>query len=231
MVIHLHIPKTAGSTLYENILKHHDVYSDHYPYGIHKLINKFTRKDKKPKYFTFLRDPVERTLSQINHCIREHGRGPKFANHIGDANSHGVGLMWVLRDCEKFGWIDNVMTRQLSGLARVTALDIHNDNIWRMRIYNPFHCLTRRYLPHEYKQMVSTAIENLKKMAFVGFVERAERDCRKLCRTFKWQAPTKIENHKVGSGPLELTDEIRPILEAMNKYDSKLYEAAKEMWW
>jgi len=131
--IFLHVPKTAGTTLraiierqylgrdiytiYDDAPDHHStsdleeldeeardrilVFCGHVPFGLHKRIGGALR------YFTLLRDPVERVLSYYHHRMN---LSPTW-------QGNQVSLMkFVLetRDIE----VDNLQTRLLSGVSR-----------------------------------------------------------------------------------------------------------------
>ena len=82
--IFIHVPRTGGKTFIEEILKKNDLKVMRFPrrhhlnwsgvdaiYGHFKfdLADTFDRfKNRKKYYFTFLRQPIDRTISYYHHC-------------------------------------------------------------------------------------------------------------------------------------------------------------------
>jgi len=236
VVIFLHIPKTAGGTIYENVIKPNrgktKIYSDHYPYGVHRLINKFLQKEKAVEYFTWMRDPVERALSHFRYMCSHAKGGPKFESGVGCKYvKHGEKAA-LEYSCER-GAITDIMTRQISGQEGADNLHVPIDNMMRFRIYNPFSTEPRE--PADYD--LETAKEHLRRMVFVGFQSRMDRDVDKLCERFGWKRPKSLRDIHVAKDdrwPVVLpepTEEQLGLIRSVNKNDIALYNYAKELWW
>jgi hypothetical protein len=236
MVIFLHIPKTAGSTVYENVVKLNrgktKIYSDHYPYGVHRLINKFLQKEKKAEYFTWMRDPIERALSHFRYMCSHAKRGPKFCSVVGDTYLH-AGEDAALKRAVERGAISDIMTRQISGQEGADNLYVPIDNMMRFRIYNPFS--TEPKDPPQYD--LETAKGHLGEMVFVGFQSRMDRDVDKLCERFRWKRPKRLRDIHVAKKDNwpdvlpEPTETQLNLIRSVNQNDIELYNYAKELWW
>ena len=120
-IIFTHIQKTSGTSV-NHILKSQpdisiwsrqktdykpDIVTGHAPFGIHRKLG-----ITDPSYFTFLRNPIDRWISQFNHGIMRR-RQYSFAYSIfrqlnEDVNSY---LQWCL-DRESSC---NIMVKQLAG--------------------------------------------------------------------------------------------------------------------
>jgi len=236
MVIFLHIPKTAGSTVYENVVKPNrgktKIYSDHYPYGVHRLINKFLQKEKKVEYFTWMRDPIERALSHFRYMCSHANGGPKFCSAVGDTYLY-AGEEEALKRAVEHGAISDIMTRQISGQEGADNFYVPIDNMMRFRIYNPFN--TEPKDPPEYD--LETAKEHLGKMAFVGFQSRMNSDVDKLCERFRWKRSKRLRDIHVAKDDKcpdvlpEPTETQLDMIRSVNQNDIALYKYAKELWW
>ena len=236
MVIFLHIPKTAGGTIYENVIKMNRgkqrIYSDHYPYGVHKLINKFLQKEKKFQYFTWMRDPVERALSHFRYMCSHAKSGHKFESAVGweyvdNGEDYALGYA-----CGNHA-ISDIMTRQISGCEGADNLRVPIDNMMRFRIYNPFSTEPRGIPPIN----LGAAKEHLKRMKFVGFQSRMDEDVDKLCKTFGWKRPKSLRDIHIAKDdrwPDVLpnpTEKALDMIRRVNQNDIELYNYAKDLWW
>lgn len=221
LVINIHIPKTAGSTL-EGIYR--SVYGDsyyripnigggidyaarsrqvldwdklncvngHMSYGLHAVIP----DNREPKYVTFLRDPGERLLSLFYHMKRR-GRPEQ--------------------DITFFDWIkskrlaahDNGMVRFLSG-----RYDVGYSMGFQQEVRQA-----------DYEQ----AVDNLSKFAFVGFTETFDKDIFALGDKLGWKVP-EYENKLVLPHPKmdEIHYTIEKYLRFSQMWDYKLYDWAME---
>lgn len=124
MIYHLHIPKAAGGTIlamlkeqyHRKVLalpaRHgwhdltptvkatHSVISGHFPFDAHQMVH-----DDRPRYFTFLRHPIERVASLYAY-IMYRGRG-----HA----AYPIASRMTPYEFAARGPADNTMVRQLSG--------------------------------------------------------------------------------------------------------------------
>jgi Sulfotransferase family len=240
----LHIPKTAGVTLCFSVLPKlfdpaeicpaHDypevlsippaelsmfrLFRGHFYYFFDRLL------PAKPIYFTFLRDPVERTLSLYDHICR-------------DPAHFQYNAMRALKD----GLRDAVHSPELlPPNFQVTALACDLDPVSAMAAARAAHPLgldehsviygemTRR-LPT--RDDLATARRRLEEMDFVGIVERFDESVQLLCSTFGWKVPA-YESMNIAPARTR-RDSIAPdILKALmqtHELDFELYEFAKSL--
>ncbi|MBU0623105.1 MAG: sulfotransferase family protein [Gammaproteobacteria bacterium] len=107
----------------------YDLVQGHMPYGAHYQLN-----IPDPRYFVFLREPVDRTMSDIAYALRapHHGFHHKFAESDKDPAK--------LVDLAKgIHYYRNNMTNFVSGLfftreATLTDLHLAIDNLWKSEV-------------------------------------------------------------------------------------------------
>lgn len=160
----VHIPKTGGSSVRTLItLNYHEeerlnlygaqpeifnacqrakqekrrlrLIQGHMPYGVHHYFN-----DANPNYFFFLREPVARTLSDINHCMRNPKHG--FYHILGDPQ---LDMRQRIELAGDIIYYRNNMTHYLSEVffaAEVGLPDLHRaiDRVWK----SPFVGITEQ---------------------------------------------------------------------------------------
>lgn len=153
--IFVHIPKTAGSSIRTLIssnysetevlslygshleilqqsrdhigkLSQFGLIQGHTPYGTHHFIG-----CQNPRYFSFLREPISRTLSDIAHSTRHPSHG---FHHIFGAPKSGI--KEKIEAAGKICYYRNNMTHFLSGnfyTQEISLKDFSNavDNLWR----------------------------------------------------------------------------------------------------
>lgn len=223
--IFLHIPKAGGSTLHsiinrnyakENIftisynsnawrlsandfksispdkIKNITLLKGHMFFGLHKYLN-----EKDVKYFTFLRNPVERIIS-LYYFIRN---SPKHYLYNKIIENNLSIKEFALSD---ISWeLDNCMTRLISGEDNV---DINNCTI---DVYNK----------------AIQNIDNY--FCFVGISEKYDESLILLKNRFGWKHYPFYRKLNVTSGKKVVANEIRTKIAERNKFDMKLYEWAK----
>jgi hypothetical protein len=183
----------------------------HFPLGIRDLLP----PDLEARYFTFLREPADRTLSHFFQ-IRERRGGVETPNKLGlpplpaDA---------TVEDALERGYIhDNLQTRMLSGLPE------------------PFGEVT--------DEMLEQAKRNLEDLVFVGLTERFDESLvlakRRLgLGSILYKSPGSEDRRasKRATGRVnafrprgaDVPDELRRAAEACNRYDIELYDHAKQL--
>lgn len=212
MIIFTHIPKTAGTSFKEELIKSNfnnvfmykgrkslfQIYlsrpkfiTGHVPFGI---ISRYLRNDYE--YLTFLRDPVERAIShyyfilQSKSSLYEH---PKFEE------CKNVSLLEAYRSGKL---VDNLQTRFISGEG-----------------YSPQRCNS---------SMLSRAKHNLKKHYPVfGILEQYDNSLDLISHKYNLILPPKKQTtfFKKTDKPL-IDEEVKEALKVQHLYDIEFYNYA-----
>ncbi len=214
-IIFTHIPKTAGTSFKEELIKSNfkNVFmykgrkslfkihltrpkfiTGHVPFGI---INRFLRNEYE--YLTFLRAPVERAIShyyfilQSKSSVYEH---PKFQDckNISLEKAYSSGKL-----------ADNLQTRFISGEG-----------------YNAQKCNSN---------MLSLAKQNLKKHYPVfGILEQYDKSLELISRRYNLTIPPKKQStfFKKTEKPL-IDEEVKAALRDHHLYDIEFYEYAVDL--
>jgi len=119
------------TTLTNNIANrtNFDLVQGHMPYGAHYQLNV-----RHPRYFVFLREPVERTFSDINYSLR----APHHAFHK-QFTEQTRSPLELIEIAKSIHYYRNNMTNYISGLyfTREAVLsDLHRaiDNLWQSEL-------------------------------------------------------------------------------------------------
>lgn len=236
MIFHVHIPKTAGTSLtkiFEAIYgnKFHrinlQVSSDRLwnlgnPNFITDNVRKIRQLDvigghvpfrnypilpEETKFITFLREPLERMWSLYWYLI--YRRSAAVMKSSGNPVS-----FQMFNHVKELSCVDNDMVRFLSGMDQ-----------YGMRLTDKV--VTGKEL--------NEAKENLEKFFFVGFQDRYESDLTKLSKMLKWSVVPipKREHLKNDLKPPNPRERVTPTFlrsfDSKQRYDIELYEYAKRM--
>jgi Galactose-3-O-sulfotransferase len=232
LIIFVHLPKTAGSTLRYVIERQYEasaivklyesdfgeeveaipprqlerccVIMGHFYFGVHAFLSKpFT-------YVTLLRDPVERVISHYYYARLEPA-------HYFHAAARKLRLQEFVEYCSRcssesgtsLGYCsDNDQTRQLAGRCGVPS------------------CGTSS------AELLSIAKKNLAKyFSIVGIAEEFDRSLMLMKRILGWSNPfyTKQNVSRVRGCKEDLSPETLSIIEAYNALDIELYRYAKQV--
>lgn len=224
-VIFYHIPKSAGTTLNSVLKKNYQpenfvecgintqafmadmktwppdrlaqvrLLQGHFPFGIHELL------PGRPRYFTLLRDPVDRVISYYYHAKRE----PLHYLH-----KHIHGNDWSLKDLLESRipiMMNDAQVRLISGVF---------DTL-------PFNEVDERLLEQ--------AITNLRTFAVVGVMEQFDLTLLLLQKAFGWRDINYVTtNIGENRQPAEMhSAEIIETVRRYNRYDAMLYEEARRL--
>lgn len=167
----------------------------HYPWGLHEVLPQRTH------CFTFLRDPVERVLSQYYHAQREPGY---FLYDLIHGNN------WSLPEllASKIPlMMDNGQVRLLSGVYA-------NANMGEVT-----------------EEMLATAITNLRQCEVVGITEQFDLSLVLLQRAFGWRyigyKPVNVGHNRP---PAEaISPETIEAVRHYNRMDALLYEEGRRL--
>lgn len=230
VLIFLHIPKTAGTTL-NYILEQHYSREERFatfPSRLHPngSVEGFKTLPDAEKtrikvlyghmgfglhayfprpavYVTVLRDPIERVLSQFYHDHRE-PRSPLYSA----IKSGEMDLDSYVRHFAVVGEMDNLQTRMLAGN-------------WDLRGYG--ECTL---------EMLATAKQHLRvHFALVGITERFDEFYLMLCHRLGWPAEPYRKHQVTRNRPRqdELDRETLKLIRDYNQFDIQLYQYASEL--
>jgi len=243
----LHIPKTAGTTLIATL----DSYFDHdsiFPNKVWNevLINKSKKRKtwklvrghfgynikpispRKPIFLTVLRDPIKRTISQIEH-IRRDPRGNNWVKK--NFLSTNKTFDQILQNDEKNLVFRNTQTRYLGldcdviKFTRSQSLKTKDD--FRFDQNLP---LFENEIPGE--KLLENAMKRLEKFEFVGISEKFEESMFLLYYTFGWMPINKSWKLNVSpakTSKKDLSQKTIDILNDMNTLDTSLYVHGKKI--
>ena len=238
MLYLIHIPKTAGTSLRRFLSEHvfpgrlYPVYEDigywnaaqtraslrgdevlfgHFCYGFHRLMH-----DPSPSYITFLRDPVERTISLYRHFRDRPGSEPHALIQAGNLS---------LREfVESGGCVEtnNHMVKMIdANYGRVYRWWHHASNRWSQATGGP-----RFYQVHG-RSHLRRALHKLERhFVLVGLNEHFGAGVAALLR--RCHAPVEgielpRENVADGAAPVVLDARTRHAIETANDLDLELY--------
>ena len=220
-LIYVHIPKTAGTTLY-SILKRNlerdriffahtaadlaslpaeervrlQLIRGHFPYGIHRCLS------QPVEYITILRDPIERTISNYYYVLRSPD------HHLHErVVSQKMGLKEYILECPN-KQLDNGQARMISGDG----------------FQAPFGKCGR--------ELLEQAKHNLQNsFSVVGLTERFDETVLLMARRFGWKRTHYVRRNATEKRlPREQLDpEILEAVKAINALDLELYAFAKTL--
>lgn len=181
----------------QKILKSHNIrlIRGHITHGIHKSI------DRPVRYFTILREPASRIISELNHMASE---AELQAND--DSPWYQAVREWV--DAESYfelrpRSLDNPMTRAISGIS-----------------FEPGQCS---------ESILQTAIQNLNQMAAFGIFESLYESIILLRRELGWSVVPVISHQKSGNPKhIKFSQHDHRFFKNLNIYDQRLYNHATE---
>jgi hypothetical protein len=218
LIIFLHVPKTAGSTLRHIIEREHDptrllhlydsdfaeelaaipqtrmarlrVVMGHFYFGAHTFLS------QPSAYITFLRDPIDRVISEY-YFVR---RSP--AHHFHDS-ARRISLEEFVKYCS-----DNNQTRQLAGRCGVPSLGTDSS------------------------EMLNTAKKNLAEyFSVVGVTEEFDSSLILISRLMGWRHPFYVRKNvtRHHPGKEQLRPETLRVVQAYNELDLELHSYARKL--
>lgn len=234
MLYFLHIPKTGGRTLYHylskqfplnNQLHFHtwkellnnnpqnfenvELITGHFGYGIYHIL------PKKPDYITFLRNPVDRTISFYHHmCCR------RFEN-IFVPNNWEIplnGLEGLLEDKEKKWLFSNNMSRHL-------AVDLNIPEITNNKQFL-YESEPKFVKPDNYKDLLEIAKKNLLEFKFFGLLEKFDDSLKMLNQIMGWENTRIMKIGESQGKPKYIPNKILDKIKYNNEIDLELYDFA-----
>ena len=225
-IIFLHLPKTAGSTINRIIDRQYEpevvytiegntlsslrdfeqldektrgairVFKGHAEYGIHRFLK------GKSKYFTFLREPIERTLSEYYFILR--ATGTPYHQYVVDNN---LTLIEVIHSEEPLIMMRNTQTMLLAGKWRNGSNTCNN-------------------------KILDQAKKNLRNHFYVGLTNQFDASVCLFKNHFHWGTDIFYSRINVTQNrPAReaiTTDELEA-MRKINQYDIELYEYGKTL--
>ncbi len=255
---YLHIPKTAGTSLNAVLESYFDLdtifqgkswqslilhkpknfskihfFSGHFGYGLHRILK------KKPVFFTMLRDPIQRTISDYYHIRRD----PTFwhDNRIYSTKS----ITNLLDDPQKGKMFFDIQTRYIGLDPNVISItkpwDIKSINQFRIR---EVLAATAKKISNE--KLLSNAKKHLSEFEFFGLAEKFEESMFLLFYTFGWKPITSVWTLNVSQNRKDIADlqlntnsrssvlindnpKLIEKIQSCNKLDIELYGYAKQL--
>ncbi len=228
LVVFFHIPKTAGTAVYEIIranvaedkffsyksplelsfisdetLNSYDVIGGHAGFGILERIH-------RPVYaFTFLRDPVERTLS-----LYYYWKG------LVDSNSPGPAF---IRDMSLEDFVKSDFPMIQASVDNTQSWFLAKDLIMFFREYEPL----------EDDALFERAENNAKQLDLIGFQENFKEDVERLVTDLGWNMPASLDKPVNKTKERKAMDDVDPklieLIRARVKVDQQLYDSMRAL--
>ncbi|MGJ3248883.1 MAG: sulfotransferase family 2 domain-containing protein [Elainellaceae cyanobacterium] len=242
----LHIPKTAGTTLYHLLdgkfelddicparfwsellalspesRNNYRFFRGHFGYPIHWML------DQKPVYITVLRNPIERVISYYESVCRH----PYDFFHQFVA-SQNMSLADFIRSPDTRYTVANLQTRSL-----VLDVDVRSPHVRALNRHATTPCgldgiteTTLLEMPDD--ELLAIAKQRLDEFAFVGLVEHFQDSILLLSYIFGWypfdpveRLNTAPQRRRQADVPPDILDEAREL----NRLDMELYDYATHL--
>ena len=259
MIIFTHIQKTCGTSIYNivrqqpNIViwrrrfgvnnKRPDFVTGHIPYGVH---DDWGTSDYK--YATFLRDPIDRWISQFYHGLAK--RSPSFHAllqtgcnrpiEVVDYNKLTTSdILKFVKWCIENSINSNIMCKQLSGIESLRNVhkypNPHGESsvdFGFSQVYG-WSARFKKYNRSGSNRLLEESLKNLKEnYDFVGLQEKADEHQQLFCDKFGFTMPENGPYHsertiRCREEELFHNDDCMELLEIINEYDIMLFDDYK----
>lgn len=224
-IFFMHIPKTAGSTVFE-MIRHANIaqqtrifpapddmaarYDALTPEALqtyatiagHFDAEVFNRVPNV-RAFTILRHPTHRIVSVYRYAARTNDPYNRVA--YDKINNDGISIKDFVQDRDVFDSQYNAQTRQLAGY------------VW-----------SKDWRSISETQLLKTALDNIERFAVIGFTERLDETMQRVAHAFNWSLPEQVESQKVSPGEktsdMPLDAETLAAIDAINELDWIIYD-------
>ncbi len=170
-------------------------------YGLHSV------SPRKPFYFTILREPFERYVSQYGYFVELVSNPKRIGHEMAKQRIVENGKMISLKEFAKRQQASEMLTRTLAAASS----ERETENSWWDV---PYH------------QAFDDAISLLDKMDFIGFVDSLEKDSAQIFEKLKISPQSKRVNTS-NSSKIDVDDETTELIMANIQFDLKIYQHAK----
>lgn len=236
-LVYIHIPKTAGTSFTSLLREHmHPRYS--LPVGFQVQLSSYTAEElnqhrllaghfkyhvmrnfvNNPVFLTFLRDPIDRALSEYRQIQNQPADHPNPVQ-----NGVGLPLEEFVFDEKANSMIRDRQTYMLASpnSARTTADITHQERTFR-----------RGWRAGEHHVTAEEAIAVLESIPYFGLTERFRDSQALLAYTFSW--PPTLEEKRLNVGKhrpqnTALSEKVRQQIIDLNQEDIKLYNYATQL--
>ncbi|KRY29353.1 Heparan-sulfate 6-O-sulfotransferase 3 [Trichinella spiralis] len=179
------------------------------------------------RYFitTFLREPVSRFISEFHHVRR--GATWLASRHLCNGRSPTAEELPPCFERSQHGWKDVTLDAFLACSSNL-AFNRQTRMLADLRLV---HCYNRSAMDRDRRDaiMLLSAKRNLLKMAFFGLQDEMRRSQYLFERTFGLHFTKPMVDLKSRTDSIQLTDEQRRQVEAVNRLDLDLYRFAKRV--
>jgi hypothetical protein len=187
------------------------ILTGHFPLGMRESLPSYLPKERELRFFTFLREPVDRTLSHY-YAIRETGRAFGLPPFPADA---------TLEDALAGGYLhDNLQTRMLSGLPE--PFGEVDDEMLAQAKHNLRDGLAFFGLAERFDESLVLAKQRLGLRSILHLPASGRRSTRSRRKSTGRVNTSRPRGDEV---PVEL----RRAAERCNRYDIELYRYAEQL--
>jgi hypothetical protein len=204
-IVHMHIPKTAGTSLHGAFLRSHKKVLSIRPdfklnRTIHQEIDVFTghigfntAKSLNGDLITILRDPVDRFLSYYYHLVKLHSTGAEISERTILASRYNLDNFVYLLDHPHLidDLFNSVVWQTVCGSGSVDRMNFR-------RLNSPTD-----------DELLAAAISNLKEFTLVGFQDSMDVFLEGLTRHFGVTMSLEIENSTARPAASEISTKTR----------------------
>ena len=163
---------------------------------------------RDPYFFTFMREPVDRFLSQYRYYVDCASDPEHHAHKMAVQRLNCEGRQLDLREYAESGRGDNFLCKVLGSIAPSRQ---NHDYFWNVND----------------EEALPAAKEMIQQMSFIGFMEHIVSDTNAICSELKIKPVLPTINRSFAK--IEVDDSIRKQIEHNNELDLQLFEFAKKL--